>query len=490
MPITDRPEDFIRGVAADRRDANDLAGRLPPQNLDMEMAVLGSMLIKRDAIDIAAEILRSEDFYRETNRIIFDAILALWARNEPVDLLTLQEELIRMPNSNGQGGVNQLEAVGGIPYLTSLMDAVPTVTHVEHYAKIVTDKATLRRLIDASNQIHGIAYSDFDSVDIAVDEAEQIIFDVGKRRRESYFTPIRVLMNSVYDKIEYRAEHKDAETGLETPFHDLNFMTAGLQPSDLIIVAARPSMGKTALCLSLAQYAAMKKNTTTAIFSLEMSKEQVGMRLICSEARVDAHRLRTGYIPDNDWTKVGAAVARLAEAPIFIDDSTDASALEIRSKCRRLKATPQGLGLVIIDYLQLMRGHRRTENRTQEISEIARSLKSLARELALPVVALSQLSRAVEQRENKRPMLSDLRESGSIEAEADVVIFIYRESYYKMREAINDEEADLDKQKEYPVEKTELIIAKQRNGPTGHVAVAFHQQYARFDNYEEGYEED
>ncbi len=480
MPITDRPEEYIRSAAVGRREASDLADRIPPQNLDMEMAVLGSMLIKREAIDITAEVLRSEDFYREMNRVIFDAILALWTRSEPVDLLSLQEELIRS---------NHLEAVGGIPYLTSLMDAVPTVTNVEHYAKIVAEKATLRRLIDASNQIQGLAYSDFDIVDDVVDKAEQIIFDVGKRRKESYFTPIRVLMDSVYDKIEYRAEHKDAETGLETPFQSLNFMTAGLQSSDLIIVAARPSMGKTALCLSLAQHAAMKKNKTTAIFSLEMSKEQVGMRLICSEARVDAHRLRTGYIPDSDWTKVGAAVGRLAEAPIFIDDSTDISALEIRSKCRRLQASSQGLGLVIVDYLQLMRGNRRTENRTQEISEIARSLKSLARELALPVVALSQLSRAVEQRENKRPMLSDLRESGSIEAEADVVIFIYRDSYYKMREAINDEEADLEKPKEYAVEKTELIIAKQRNGPTGHVAVAFHPQYARFDNYEEGYQE-
>lgn len=457
--------------------------RIPPQSLEMEQATLGAMLIDRAAIEKAAEILRPEDFYREAHAIIFEAILALAARDEPVDLLTVQEQL-RL-----QG---QLEYVGGKPYLVQLTDACSAAAHVEHYAKVVEEKAILRRLIEASAQIQSMAHGEYEDIDEVVDKAERVVFGVAQRRIGSYFTPIRPLVANVFEHIEYRSEHREATTGLATPYHDFNYMTAGLQPSDLIIIAARPSMGKTSLALGIGQYAAIKQKVPVAIFSLEMSKEQLCLRMICSEARVDAHRLRTGFLKSEDWQKIGETCAMLSEAPIFIDDSPDASALEMRAKCRRLMAE-HGLGLVIVDYLQLMRAHKRTENRTQEIGEIARALKALARELKVPVVALSQLSRAVEQRPDKRPMLSDLRESGSIEAEADLVVFIYREAYYKMKEAVQnrqEEETPVERPEgaESRVDEAELIVAKQRNGPTGKVMVAFHPQYARFDNLAKGYD--
>jgi replicative DNA helicase len=451
--------------------------RIPPQSLESEQATLGAMLIDRAAIEKAAEILRAEDFYRDAHRVIFEAILALVARDEPVDLLTVQEQLKLQ---------DMLESVGGAPYLIALTEAVPTAANAEHYAKVVEEKAILRRLIDASVQIQGLAHSEYEDIGDVVDRAEKAVFGVSQRRITSYFTPMAPLVASVFEKIEQRSDQKEATTGLPTHFTDLDYMTAGLQPSDLVIVAARPSMGKTSLALGIGQQVAFREKKTVAVFSLEMSKEQLCLRMICSEARVDAHRLRTGYLQNDDWRKIGETCAMLSEAPIFIDDSPDCSALEMRAKCRRLMAE-HGLSLVVVDYLQLMRSHKRTDNRTQEIGEIARALKSLARELKVPVIALSQLSRAVEQRPDKRPLLSDLRESGSIEAEADLVIFIYREEYYKMKEAIHAEEEEAKKEErkqrgEDKVEKATLIIAKQRNGPTGAIDVAFHPHYARFDN--------
>ncbi|MEP6755412.1 MAG: replicative DNA helicase [Chthonomonadales bacterium] len=455
--------------------------RIPPHSLEMEQATLGSMLIERVAIETASEILQPEDFYRDVHGVIFEAILSLTRRDEPVDILTVQEHLSQQ---------DVLEIVGGPPYLLQCMDSVVAAANVAHYARIVEEKAILRRLLDASSQVQALAYSEFDDIAEVVDKAEKAVFGVAHRRIGSYFTHMKPLIETVYEQIEFRSENKSATTGLPTPFDKLNFMTAGLQPSDLIIVAARPSMGKTALVLGMGQHAALRHNKSVAIFSLEMSKEQLCLRMICSEARVDAQRLRSGYLEDDDWPRVGNTCSKLSDAPIYIDDSPDCSALEIRAKCRRLMAE-KGLGMVIVDYLQLMRGHKRTENRTQEIAEIARSLKSLARELKVPVVALSQLSRAVEQRPDKRPMLSDLRESGSIEAEADIVMFIYRDSYYKAKEARTGEGAPPDEQLDadgQAFEEAELIVAKQRNGPTGKVVVAFHPQYARFDNLKKDYD--
>jgi replicative DNA helicase len=464
-------------MALDRRSLIPF-DRIPPQNLEMEQAVLGAMLIERSAVEKAAEILRSDDFYRDAHRVIFEAILALTQRDEPTDLLFVQEELQR-------GGV--LESVGGTPYLMQLTDAVPAAANAEYYAKIVEEKAILRRLLGAAAEIQGLAHSEYDDIGDVVDRAEKAVFGVAQRRMSSYFTAMRPLVATVFEQIERRSEvGLDGVTGLATPFEDFNYKTSGLQPSDLIIVAARPSMGKTSLVLGMAQHVAIKLHQPVALFSLEMSKEQLCMRMISSESKVDASRLRNGYLEDSDWRRVGETCGHLAEAAIFIDDSPDCSALEMRAKCRRLKAE-HGLSLIVVDYLQLMRGHKKTDNRTQEIGEIARALKSLARELNVPVIALSQLSRAVEQRPDKRPMLSDLRESGSIEAEADVVVFIYREEYYKMKEAMSMdmEEAERTAQKqrgEDKVEKATLIIAKQRNGPTGPVDVAFLPHYARFEN--------
>lgn len=375
--------------------------RIPPQNLEAEQAVLGSMLIERPAVEKAAEILKPEDFYRDAHRFIFEAILALAERDEPVDLITVPEEL----KSRGQ-----FDSVGGFLYLQNLMEAPSTAANVEHYARLVEEKAILRRLLDAGTQIQGLAYSEYDGISDVVDRAERMVFEVGQRRMGQFFTHLRPLLDEELDRIEKRYENKGVPTGRMTPFKDLNYMTSGLQPSDLVIVAARPSMGKTALSVQMAQHVALEEKLPVAIFSLEMSKEQLAMRMICSEARVDGHRLRTGYLHDDDWVRVGNGIGRLAEAPIYIDDTPDVSAMEMRAKCRRLKAEHGGLGLILIDYLQLMRSHKRTENRNQELSEIARACKTLARELKVPILALSQLSRAVESRNDKRPMLSDLRE--------------------------------------------------------------------------------
>jgi replicative DNA helicase len=449
--------------------------RVPPQNMEAEQAVLGSMLIERAALEKAAEILKPDDFYRDVHRQLFEAMLALSARDEPVDLITLQDELI----SRGQ-----FESAGGFLYLQNLMDAPSTAANIEYYARLVEEKSILRRLLDAGTQVQGLAYSEFDSIDEVIDRAERIVFEVGQRRLGNFFFHIRPLLDEELDRIERRYENKGIPTGRMTPFDDLNHMTTGLQPSDLIIVAARPSMGKTTLAVQIAQFVALNEKVPVALFSLEMSKEQLVTRMICSESQVDSHKLRTGYLQTDDWQRVGEGISRLADAPIYIDDTPDVSATEMRSKCRRLKAEQGNLGMIMIDYMQLMRSSKRTENRNQELSEIARGCKSLARELRVPVMALSQLSRAVESRPDKRPMLSDLRESGAIEAEADLVMFIYRDAYYKRKEAIeaSGEVEGEGSPNDEKLEEAEIIIAKQRNGPTGTARLGFIPMHTRFVN--------
>ncbi|NSW80022.1 MAG: replicative DNA helicase [Chthonomonadetes bacterium] len=450
--------------------------RTLPHNLDAEIATLGSMMIDGTAIERVSEFLAPEDFYREAHRVIFDVLVTLSSRNEPADLVTVSEELQRR---------GKLEDVGGVAYLTTLIDSVPSAANVDYYASIVEEYAIRRRLIEAAQEIiHMAAATDEEeplTIADVTDRAESAIYRVAQRRIGKGFESIRPLLGEAFDRFEAFYHERKLVTGLSTGFRELDYVTAGLQPSDLIIIAARPSMGKTSLCLNIGEHVALHEKKTVAIFSLEMSKEQLVQRMICSQAEVNAHRLRLGMLPETAWNKISRAIQDLWEAKIFIDDTPDVSALEMRAKCRRLRAE-HGLDLVIVDYLQLMRSHRRSENRTQEISDIARALKGLARELRVPIIALSQLSRAVEHRENKRPMLSDLRESGSIEAEADVVAFIYRPEYYAMKEAVSSEDVDAGTmpREEGRVEEAEIIIAKQRNGPTGTVRVGFKPDYARF----------
>ncbi len=450
--------------------------RALPHNLDAEIATLGSMMIDGSAIERVSEFLTPDDFYREAHKVIFDVLVTLSSRNEPADLVTVSEELQRR---------GKLEEVGGIPYLTTLIDSVPSAANVDYYASIVEEYAIRRRLIEASQEIIHLAASTDEEEPLTIaditDRAESAIYRVAQRRIGKGFESIRPLLGEAFDRFEAFYHERKLVTGLSTGFRELDYITAGLQPSDLVIIAARPSMGKTSLCLNIGEHVALAEKKTVAIFSLEMSKEQLVQRMICSQAEVNAHRLRLGMLPETAWQKISRAIQDLWEAKIFIDDTPDVSALEMRAKCRRLRAE-HGLDLVIVDYLQLMRSHRRSENRTQEISDIARALKGLARELRVPIIALSQLSRAVEHRENKRPMLSDLRESGSIEAEADVVAFIYRPEYYAMKEAVSSEELEGGglPREEGRVEEAEIIIAKQRNGPTGTVRVGFKPDYARF----------
>jgi len=459
--------------------------RVPPQNLEAEQSTLGSMMIDRAAIEKASEILTAEDFYRPAHQEIFDAICSLEERDEAVDLITVQEEL------RGRG---KLEEIGGTGYLMMLLDAVPSASNVEHYARIVEEKSILRRLIRAGTEIIGLAHEEVTDIDAVTDRAERTIFGVTQRRIGQYFTPISPLISESWDWVDKRYREKGAAWGLTTGFQKLDYMTSGLQKSDLIIIAGRPSMGKTSLMLDLAMNAALKAHVTVAIFSLEMSKEQLAQRMVCSRARVNAHRLRTGFFEDAEWERLAKASNELWGMPIFIDDTTDITSMGMRAKCRRLRAE-HGLGLVVIDYLQLMRWHRRTDNRNQELSELARAVKSLARELEVPVVVGSQLSRAPEKREDKRPMLSDLRESGSIEAEADLVALLFRPEYYKQKE-VQDAAAlagvgEKGEVRAYDpshreVEPTEIIIAKHRNGPTGTVKLAFVKDFASFEDlYEE-----
>lgn len=475
-----------RRFSSGDNDDGGMYGRIPPQNIEAEMAVLGAMLLgDRGAIEKATEVLERADFYREAHAHIYESMVTLTEKDEPVDIVTLKDELSRRGN---------LDTLGGVPYLMALADYVPTAANVVYYANIVAEKAVLRRLIEASGQIAGMAYGEVDEVSALVDHAERTIFEVARRRTNQAFTPLRPLLNEAFEKIDTLYHERGITTGVDTGFTDLNYITSGLQDGELIILAARPSMGKTSLAMGIGQNAALRAGKNVAVFSMEMSKESLVQRMICSEARVDAHRLRTGYLQDDDWTRLAEAVQRLWDANLYIDDSNDMNPLEMRAKCRRLRAEQGGLDLVIVDYLQLMSGSKKqSENRNVEITEIARGLKGLARELRAPVVALSQLSRAVEKREDKRPMLSDLRESGAIEAEADIVAFIYRPAYYERKEAVSeamDEKEDQERRPgEYEGEEAEIIIAKQRNGPTGTVKLSFLPKYARFDNLAEYREE-
>jgi replicative DNA helicase len=439
--------------------------RLPPQNIEAEQSVLGSLLIDRDAIIRIAPYLQPEDFYREVHGEIYAAILDLHERREPADFVTLGDELER------QG---KLETIGGAAYLTSLINTVPTSIHVEHYAHIVERTAILRRLIEAAGKIAALAYEEAEEVDVVVDRAEQILFEVSQQRVTRGLTPIKRLLTEYYDRIEYLHQHQGEMVGLPTGFIDLDKLLGGLQRSDLIIMAGRPGMGKSSLGLTIAHNAALKHKIVVALFSLEMSAEQLVQRLIAGETSISSQRLRIGDIRDIEWDKFVKASGRLAETAIFIDDSASPTPTEIRTKCRRL-AAEYGLDLVIVDYLQLMQsGAVRSENRVQEISYISRALKGLARELNVPVVAMSQLSRAVESRQDKRPILSDLRESGSIEQDADVVLFIYRDEMY-------DENSDRKN-------IADILVAKHRNGPTGQVSLRFVAEETRFtdlDTYHE-----
>jgi replicative DNA helicase len=433
--------------------------RLPPHNLEAEQSVLGSLLIDRDAIIKVAAFVKPEDFYLTANGTVYRAILDLYNRREPTDFITLSDEL---------GRREQLEQIGGIAYLSALLNAVPTAVHVEYYGRIVERTATLRRLIDAGTEIVGIGYRDGIDTEDALDAAERAIFAVSEKRQTKDFQSIAEVLDRFFDQIDYMQQHRGDVVGVATDFSDLDQLTGGLQRSDLIVLAARPSMGKTSLALGMAYGAAVKHGKTVGIFSLEMSAEQLVQRLLSMETGVDSHRLRLGQIDDGEWDRISRAFGRLAEANIFIDDAAGAGVMDVRSKARRLMAE-NGLDLVIVDYLQLMSG-RRTDNRVQEISEISRGLKGLARELNVPVIALSQLSRAVESRADHRPMLSDLRESGSIEQDADIVMFIYREEKY-----------DEDTEKKGIAE---IIVAKHRNGPVGSINLRFFDRTARFADLE------
>lgn len=439
--------------------------RIPPQDLIAEQSVIGSMLLDKNAIVRVVELLHPESFYRDAHRFICEAILEIFDKGEPVDLITVTDALRKS---------GKLDAVGGSVYVADLLNSVPTSANVDYYAKIVEEKAVLRRLIEAGTKIVGSAFEQAEDVDQILDQAEKSVFDIALKRARTGFNRIDSVIKRVLDKIDSLYDKKEAITGTPTGFPDLDKLTAGFQDSDLIIIAARPAVGKTAFALNIAQNVAIKHKIPVAIFSLEMSKEQLAQRMLCSEAEVDAQRLKTASLSDTGWKKLTRALGRLSEAPIFIDDSATLTSTEIRAKARRLKIE-RGLGLIIVDYMQLMRGRIRVENRVQEISEIARSLKTLSRELDVPVIALSQLSRAVEQRTDRIPRLSDLRESGEIEQTADLVLFIHREDYYNPQ----SDRGNI----------AEIIIAKQRNGPVGTIELVFRKEIAKFSSKESRYEQ-
>lgn len=441
-------------------NTSSLTSRVPPQNIEAEQAVLGSALLKENLLATIVEILKPHDFYRDAHRLIYEAMLDLFERNEPQDLLTVTN-LLR--------NCNNLEKTGGPTYLATLTSIVPVTANIASYAKMVREKSILRRLISVNTEIATRCYEEQGDIDLLVDDAEQAIFDIAGTKGDQNFTPIKSIVPHAFAKVEQLFQRKEMITGVPTGYTDIDRMTAGLQPSDLIILAARPSMGKTSFAMNIAQNAAIEERIGVAVFSLEMSKEQLVMRLLSSVGRIDSQRIRTGKMRDEDWPKLSRAVGVLENAPIYIDDTPAISVLEMRAKIRRL-ASQYDIGLVVVDYLQLMRGRANIENRTQEISEISRSLKALAKEHDLPVVALSQLNRGLEGRTDKRPMMSDLRESGAIEQDADVICFIYRDEVYNKAE--DNPEKGI----------AEIIIGKQRNGPTGTVQLAFIKEFTMFEN--------
>lgn len=440
-------------------------GNLLPQNIEAEEAVLGAILVNPEVITKVVETLKPESFYKPAHRYVYEAMLQLFNTNERIDLVSVSDVLSY--NS-------QLETVGGRAFINDLSYKTITTSNIEYYARIVQEKAVKRALINAGSEIVSFGY-DLNPIDESLEGAEKLIFDIASRKATSDLSHIKDLVLNTYEKIEYRYEHKDELLGLRTDFYELDTMTNGLQKSDLIILAARPSMGKTAFALNIAQNVAIKEKVPVAIFSLEMSKEQLVQRMLCSQAEVDTQRLKTGNMQSKDWDKLAGAMNDFAQAPIFIDDTSGCTLTDIRAKCRRLKMEQKDLGLIVIDYLQLMESSGR-EDRMQQISAISRGLKTLARELDVPVIALSQLSRAVESRTDKRPMLSDLRESGAIEQDADIVMFIYRDEYYKKNE---DEE---EVAKAASKGESEIIIAKHRNGPVGTVKLLFQGNITKFKN--------
>ena len=433
---------------------------LPPQNIEAEESILSAILIDNDALLDVIEALGPEDFYRTGHQKIYEAITDLFDRAEPVDLVTLANKLKEK---------GQLEVVGGASYLARLVDTVPLAVNARHYAKIVHDKASLRRLIEKANAIVKRCFEERGEAEDVIDFAETAIFEISEQKARQSFYPLSKIILGNIETLEEKQGNRSLVTGVTTGFNQLDNLTSGLQNSDLIILAARPSMGKTALALNIARNAAVDANVPVAVFSLEMSKEQLSLRMLCSEARIDSSRLRGGFFSMEDWHRLTDAAGVLSESPIYIDDSPSLSAMEIRAKARRLKMD-KNIGLIIIDYLQLMQGRSSAERRDLEISEISRGLKALAKELELPVMALSQLNRMLEQRTDKRPRLSDLRESGALEQDADVVAFIYRDEVYN-------------KEEDNPRRGTaEIILSKQRNGPTGDVFLSFLNSYTRFEN--------
>jgi replicative DNA helicase len=435
-----------------------------PSNVDAERSLLGSVLVNNENYYRIVEFLRPEDFYLDAHRVIFRHMTTLMENSRAIDLITLQDELLR--NSS-------LESAGGIGYLSGLLDGIPHLVNIEHYIEIVRDKAVLRQVINTASKTIADAFDQAEPAEVILDKAEQALFSLSERRTKVGFMSVRDMEEDQKRLLTKLYEDKEMITGVPTGFTDLDRMTSGFQPGDLVILAARPSMGKTALALNMAQHVALRRELPVGIFSLEMSKQQLLMRFLCAESLVDAHKVRTGYIGKDDFRQLIDALAAVTRAPLFIDDSSSLTIMEMRAKTRRLKAE-HGLSMLIVDYLQLMSAYGRVENRVQEISQISRGLKGLAKELEVPIIALSQLSRAPEQRQgDHRPQLSDLRESGSIEQDADVVLFIFREEVYK--------------QDEENAGKADLIISKQRNGPIGTVKLAFLKQYTKFENLLEGY---
>ncbi len=435
-------------------------GKIPPHDIEAEQAVIGSMLTDKDAVQLAAEKLKIDNFYREDNKLIFEAIMDLYNRSEPVDLITVKDELTSM---------GSFEKVGGFEYLATLPDKVPTTANVEKYISIVEEKAILRNLIKTANEIIELGYDATEDIEDIMAGAEKKIFDVIQNKNQKSYTPIKDVLIDSFAKLEELYNQKSKITGVPTGFIDLDNKTAGLHGSDLILIAARPAMGKTAFALNIAAHAAIRENIPVAVFNLEMSKDQLVNRILCMEAMVDSNKVMTGKLDEDDWTKLAGVIGPISDSGIYIDDTPGISITEIRTKCRKLKME-KDIGLVVIDYIQLIQGsgNRKNGSREQEIAEISRSLKILAKELNVPVVALSQLSRAVEQRQDHRPMLSDLRESGSMEQDADIVMFLYRDDYYNPQ----SEEKDL----------TEVILAKHRSGSIGTVKLVWMGNYTKFGN--------
>lgn len=436
-------------------------GKIPPHDIDAEQAVIGSMLTDKDAVIDSVEILKPDDFYRQDNKTIYEAILNLYNRAEPIDIITVKSELTSL---------GKIEAVGGLEYLAVLPDKVPTTANVDKYIKIVEEKSILRRLIKASNEVIDLGYAQTEELDAIIDQAEKRIFEISQGKNQKGYSALKDILVESFAEIEKLYNQKEPITGIPTGFADLDYKTAGLHNSDLILVAARPAMGKSAFALNIATNAALQAKVPVVIFNLEMSKSQLVNRMLCSEAMVDSNKIRTGKIEEDDWVKLATALGPLSEAPIYIDDTPGITVTEIRAKCRKLKME-KNIGLVVIDYLQLIQGTgKRNASREQEISEISRSLKILAKELDVPVIALSQLSRAAEQRADHRPMLSDLRESGAIEQDADIVMFLYRDDYYNP----DSEKKNI----------AEVIMAKHRSGSTGTVELLWLGNYTKFVNIE------